>query len=181
MRPRPHPAPRRATWGGARPGAGRPAKGPRPSEPHKARPALAARHPVQVTARVVRAVGQLRRRRAYLAIRHAVRTSLARADFRIVELCVHAGRLELVVEADDRSALARGMQGFQIAAARQLNRVAGRRGVVFPDRYRARILATRRAVRAAIAVLPERERTCSPHTWLLRIDGAPRRARARPP
>lgn len=135
---------------------------------------------MQITARVVPAVGRLRRRASYRAIRCAVRTSLGRSDFRIVELEVRATRLELIVEADDQAALARGMQGFQIAAARALNRVARRRGPVFPDRYRARVLATRRAVRRAIGALPARERTCSPQTWLLRIDGTahPRR---RPP
>jgi hypothetical protein len=137
---------------------------------------------VQITARVVPAVGRLRRRASYRAIRRAVRTSLGRDDFRIVELDVRATRLELIVEADDKAALARGMQGFQIAAARYLNRVARRRGPVFPDRYRARPLTTRRAVRRAIGELPARERTCSPQTWLLRIDGAARpKRRARPP
>jgi hypothetical protein len=181
--PRPTRGSARPTRGGARPGAGRPARGPIPSEPHKPRPILAARHPVQITARVVSAVGKLRRRRSYGAIRRAIRTSLARPDFRIVELEVRASRLELIVEADDKAALARGMQGFQIAAARHLNRATGRRGTVFPDRYRARILTTRRAVRRALAALPARERTCAPLTWLLRIDGRPPRRRppARPP
>jgi hypothetical protein len=136
---------------------------------------------VQITARVVAAAGKLRHRRAYGAIRRAIRTSLARADFRIVELEVRASRLELIVEADDKAALSRGMQGFQIAAARHLNRATGRRGTVFADRYRARILTTRRAVRRALAALPARERTCSPLTWLLRVDGATRRRRPPPP
>jgi hypothetical protein len=168
--------------GGARPGAGRPARGPVPSEPHQVRPGVSPRHPVQITARVVPAVGRLRRRQAYAAIRRAVRTALGRTDFRIVELCVCAARLELIVEADDRAALARGMQGFQIAAARYLNRIAARRGTVFPDRYRARALTTRRAVRQALRELPARERTCSPVTWLWRIDGtSPIRTRHRGP
>src|SRR5262249_50107549 len=64
------------------------------------------------------------------------------------------GRLELVVEADDRIALARGMQGFQVAAARSLNALARRRGTVFPDRYRARPLTSRPAVRATLGGLP---------------------------
>jgi hypothetical protein len=138
---------------------------------------------------VVPAVGRLRRRSSYRAIRRAVRTSLGREDFRIVELEVRATQLQLIVEASDKAALARGMQGFQIAAARYLNRVARRRGAVFPDRYRAQILATRRAVRRAIREMPARERTCSPETWLLRIDGNLRslrhsrrsRTRHRPP
>jgi hypothetical protein len=136
---------------------------------------------VQVTARVAPGVGRLRRRASYRAIRRAVRTSLGRGDFRIVELEVRATRLELIVEADDQAALARGMQGFQIAAARALNRVARRRGPVFPDRYRARILATRPAVRRAISALPARERTCAPVTWLLRIDGTAGSRRRPPP
>lgn len=176
--PRPTRGIARSTRGGARPGAGRPARGPIASEPHKPRPILAARHPVQITARVVPAVRQLRRRRSYGAIRRAIRTSLARTDFRIIELEIRASRLELIVEADDKAALARGMQGFQIAAARHLNRATGRRGTVFPDRYRAKILTTRRAVRRALAALPVRERTCSPCTWLLRIDGRPPRRRS---
>jgi len=139
------------------------------------RPALSARHPVRITARVVPAVGRLARGHAYRAIRRALRTALGRADFRIVELDVRTHRLELVVEADDRMALARGMQGFQVAAARYLNRAARRRGTVFPDRYRARPLTSRRAVRRALRELPGRQRACTPITWLLRIDGTPRR------
>lgn len=173
---------RRTTWGGARKGAGRPRTRKIASEPHKIRPALAARHPVHVIARVLPAARPLRRRDLYRAIRRAVQTSLARADFRIVRLTVRAGRLELLVEADDKSALARGMQGFQVAAARRLNRALRRRGTVFPDRYRSRILATRDAVRAAVraaaAATPFAPRSATatgaffaaawPLTWLLR-------------
>ena len=44
-------------WGGARAGAGRPKRGAIASEPHKQRPALVARQPQHVIARVVRAAG----------------------------------------------------------------------------------------------------------------------------
>lgn len=162
----------RSTWGGARAGAGRPAKHAIASEPHKIRPALSSRHPVHVTARVVPAVRDLRTRHAYAAIRRALVISLGRADFRIVHLAIVANRIELVAEADDRLALARGMQGFQIAAARALNRRAGRTGTVFPDRYRPRILRTRPAVRAVLAGLST-ERAAWPQTWLLVVELAP--------
>ena len=159
------------TWGGARDGAGRPPQRARSSEPHKIRPAFDARHPVHVTARVVSAVGSLRRGRAPHAIRRAVRSSLARADFRIVQLAIRSNRIELIVEADHRIALARGMQGFQIVVARSLNRTLPRTGNVFPDRYRARILRTRVAVHALIAALPDRRGTPAwPQTWLIRIE-----------
>ncbi len=65
-------------------------------------------------------------------------------------MTVRDARIEMLVEADDKVALARGMQGFQVAAARRLNTALRRRGTVFPDRYRSRILATRDAVRAAV-------------------------------
>lgn len=174
---------RRTTWGGTRKGAGRPRTRAIASEPHRVRPALAARHPVHVITRVLPAARPLRRRDTYRAIRRAVQTSLARADFRIVRLTVRAGRLELLVEADDRVALARGMQGFQVAAARRLNTALRRRGTVFPDRYRSRILPTRDAVRAAVraavgSATPFAPRSATatgalfaaawPLTWLLR-------------
>jgi hypothetical protein len=51
---------------------------------------------------------------------------------------VRRDAIHLVVEANDKLALARGMQGFQVSAARGINRAAKRSGRVFADRYRAR-------------------------------------------
>ncbi len=129
--------PRRARWGGARPGAGRPPKASLSSQPHKRRPRLARNETVRITARVVRAVGDLDRTAARLAIARALAKSRARSDFRIAELASvsQSPQLELIVEATDRDALARGMQGFQVTLARGLNAAAKRRGNVFVDRY----------------------------------------------
>src|SRR4051812_5465846 len=135
--------------GGKRRGAGRPSKGPRAGSPHKKRPALHARHPVHVTLRAVAAVGSLRRRRAYHAIREATITTARREDFRIVHVSIQRTHVHLLVEAKDETALARGMQGFQISAAKQLNWAISkgrpgprRRGSVFPDRYHATIITS---------------------------------------
>lgn len=129
-----------SSWGGARTGAGRPPRGVRSSEPHKTRAHLSVGEPVIVVARVVRAVGDLRRADRTRALERAIANTHARADFRIVDVGVTGRRddhaLELTIEADDRIALARGMQGFQVAAARALNALAARRGTVFADRYR---------------------------------------------
>lgn len=168
------------TWGGARAGAGRPAKGPTPSEPHKTRPRLAARHPVHVTSRLVPRAHATPRRLAYRALHRALERSLARADFRIVHIGIQRRQVELVVEADDKTALARGMQGFQVSAAKWLNTSLRRHGTVFPDRYRMRILPTRTAVRGVIGRLPQLARTSAwPQTWLLRIEGPALRAARR--
>ncbi|HTR49928.1 MAG TPA: transposase [Kofleriaceae bacterium] len=146
----------RGTWGGKRRGAGRPARGPRPSQPHKTRPYLHARHPVHVTVRVAADVTQLRTRRLYHAIRYATYAAALHARFRIVHLSIQRDHVHLIVEAADRMSLARGMQSFEISAAKHINRAVferrgkRRRGTVFPDRYHARILNSPKSVRHAI-------------------------------
>src|ERR1043166_9664092 len=132
--------------GGKRRGAGRPAKGPRPSERPKERPFPHARHPVHIVLRTVRAVGGLRRRCVWQAIREATLTTALREDFRIVHVSLQRTHIHLIVEAASKEALARGMQGFQIGRAKHLNaaiskgRPEPRRGTVFPDRYYAEII-----------------------------------------
>jgi REP-associated tyrosine transposase len=144
--------------GGKRKGAGRPPKGKRAGSPHKERPFLHARYPVHVTLRVIAEVGNLRRRCAYQAIREATLTTARREDFRIVQLSIQRTHVHLLVEASDKRALARGMQGFQISAARHLNAAISegkpgprRRGVVFPDRYHAEIITSPRQARHALS------------------------------
>jgi REP element-mobilizing transposase RayT len=144
--------------GGKRRGAGRPPNGQRAGSPHKQRPYLHARYPVHVTLRVVGAVGNLRRRCAYQAIREATLTTALRDDFRIVQLSIQRTHVHLLVEADDKAALSSGMQGFQISAAKHLNAAISkgkpgprRRGVVFPDRYHAEIITSPRQARHALS------------------------------
>jgi hypothetical protein len=60
----------------------------------------------------------------------------------------------LLVEADDKRALARGMQGFAICAAKRLNRELRRaRGEVFPFRYHATAITSPTQARNAIAYI----------------------------
>jgi REP element-mobilizing transposase RayT len=150
-----------ALWkerGGKRRGAGRKARGPTASERHKKRPEHLARHPVHVVLRVVRDVGSLRRRCAYKAFREAVLVAARRDNFRVVHISLQRTHVHLLVEADDKGALSRGMQSFQISAARQLNRALGkatggarRRGMVFPDRYHAEVITTPTHARHALS------------------------------
>jgi len=142
-------------WGGARRGAGRPARSRPPSQPHKRRRAFFGGELLHVTARITRAVGSLNRVAARAAIDRALSKSRARSDFRIASLAIApplsrpgTPRLELIVEAADHHALARGMQGFQVSLARGLNASAKRRGTVFVDRYVARPVR-RRSSRAS--------------------------------
>ena len=144
--------------GGKRRGAGRPPKGARAGSPHKQRPFLHARYPVHVTLRAISAVGNLRRRCVYRAIREATLTTARREDFRIVHLSIQHNHVHLIVEASNKNALASGMQGFQISAAKHLNAAISkgrpgprRRGTVFPDRYHAEIITCPTQARHALA------------------------------
>jgi putative transposase len=85
-------------------------------------------------------------------VRHALAVTTARMeDFRIVHVSIQRDHIHLIVEAADRVRLARGMQGFSISCARQLNRRLGRRGAVFADRYHAVQLGSPRQVRSALS------------------------------
>src|SRR6267142_105315 len=143
-------------WGGKRKGAGRKPKGPRSSERHKTRPRLIASQPVHVTLRVAADLAWLRTRDMFRAIRFATLAVAVREDFRIVHLSVQGNHIHLICEAENRLALAAGVQAFEISAARHINRVASkrrkqpRRGTVFPDRYHSRILKSPTSVKRAI-------------------------------
>ena len=143
--------------GGKRAGAGRPKKGPRASERHKTREVFKPNHPVHVILRVAPDVVSLRGFGLYQALRAALVTTYARNCIRIVHISIQGTHIHLLVEANNRMSLARGMQGFEIAAARHINAAVTRRtgvrrtGTVFPDRYHAVIIRTPRQARSNVA------------------------------
>ena len=107
--------------------------------------------PVHVTMRIAAAVGSMRKRHMYRAIQQATLHAFAAKQIRIVHFSIQHDHLHAIVEADDRDRLARGMQGFQICAARRINAKIQRTGTVFTDRYHARVLTNPRQVRNTIA------------------------------
>jgi len=123
------------------------------------RAAVSSRTPVHVVLRVSEAVGRLRRRRAYHAIRLAMLTAAVLGLIRVVHVSIQRNHIHLLVEAASEQALARGMQGLQISAARRLNAAvtverrlsAPRRGQVFVTRYHAEIIRSPRQARHALA------------------------------
>ena len=180
--------------GGYRPGAGRPKK-PGAGVPHVRRPALAPRHPVHVTARVRDEAGRLRTRECFRVVAPCIGKASEREGFRVTHFSVQSNHLHLLVEADDEVALARGIQGLSVRIAKAVNRVLGRRGKVFADRYHAHALRSPTEVANAIAYVlgnamihrarrgrpvgPDdvdlltsyghRQLVAQPRTWLLRI------------
>jgi putative transposase len=65
----------------------------------------------------------------------------------VVHFSVQDNHLHLVVEATDAKTLSSGARGLSVRAARAVNRVLGRKGAVWGDRYHARPLCTPREVR----------------------------------
>jgi hypothetical protein len=149
--------PFRCQHGGSRAGAGRKPKGEKAGVSHGRRALLAARFPAHVTLKLRRGLPRLRSRREYTVLRAAFAagcTGTARAarsgTFRLCHYAVLNDHLHLLVEALDRRALSRGVQGLAIRIAKALNRLWRRRGTVFADRYHDRILKTPREVRNAL-------------------------------
>src|ERR1051325_2786754 len=145
--------------GGKRKGAGRKPKGRRAGSRHEERPEIKSRYPQHVVMRVVPSVGSMRRRAMYKAMREATITAALRERFRIVHVSLQRTHVHMLVEAENKEALARGMQGFQVSAARNINTALGdtyrrRRGKVFADRYHIeRITSPTQARRALLYVL----------------------------
>jgi REP element-mobilizing transposase RayT len=137
------------TWGGHRPGAGR-KSGTSKSVPHRARPRHKAVYPLHVTMRA--GIRGLRAEAVFTRIRAALRRASDKA-FRVVHFSVQDNHLHLLVEADDKRELTRGMRGLAVRAAHGINRALGRRGQVFAERYHARELTRPRAVRHALVYI----------------------------
>ena len=174
-------------WGGPRAGAGRPRKdGLRPKKPgvvHRTRPVLKERFPVHVTWRIHRRVWNLRTGRFFAVLKSAM-YSAAKDTFRVVHYSFQKDHIHLIVEASDRVALSRGMQGLGVRVAYAINTLMNRRGRVMSDRYHASILKNPTMVRNARQYLltnaykhymeplpdPYASQTpvVRPHTWLLR-------------
>ena len=137
--------------GGARPGAGRPAKKRKPGDPlpHVARPKLDRHKPMHVTLRIARGVPSLQKELLRNRVGKALRAARAKkgAAFQVVHFKIEGNHLHLVVEARSGDALSRGMAGLEIRIARAVNGAIGRKGKVFPDRYHRRDLGTPTEVR----------------------------------
>jgi REP element-mobilizing transposase RayT len=140
--------PKTGGWGGRRLGAGR--KRHTRELPHGIRPEHKERFPVHVTLKIRRGLPSLRHERRFARIKRAFRYGCDKFGMRMCEFSVQADHIHLIVEARDKHALGKGMGALEIRVARAINRVLGRTGKVFADRYHARELRTPREVKNAV-------------------------------
>ena len=141
-------------------------------------------------------VYNLRSRRSFRVVEKALRAGSNRFDVALIRFSVLGNRIHLLVEAADRSALSRSIQGLSIRIAKAMNRLMGRKGRVLADRYHSRVLRTPTEVHNVIHYLRDNHRRheaarrdgvspatfpagwvdpmtvesgCEPRTWLLRV------------
>ena len=105
---------------------------------------------MHVTLRLRDHVWQLRSRRCFQILERAFYLGCDRFGGRVCHFSVQHNHVHLVVEAKDARALARSLQGLCIRMAKGLNRLMGRKGAVFGDRYHARVLRTPTEVRRVL-------------------------------
>ncbi len=129
---------------------GRPPKGDRAGVPHLRREELSRHHAVHITLGLRQGVGYLRRQRVVSALEEAFRAAKLRFGMRVVHYSIQGNHLHLLVEAEDKGSLARGMQGLAIRMAKALNRLLRHHGPVWADRYYSHVLKTRREVANAL-------------------------------
>jgi REP element-mobilizing transposase RayT len=158
--PRP---PRRRTkkvfvWGGRREGAGRKPAGERAKLRHQTRPRFNRRMPVHVTLRVAAHVYNLRSRRSFRVIERALLVGGDRFGVQLTGFSIQGNHLHLMGEAPGDVALGRAMQGFGVRVARGLNKMMGKTGAVFADRYHVHVLRTPTEVANAIRYVRDNAR-----------------------
>ena len=124
-------------WGGARPGAGRKPKGKTAGVSHGPRPKIepGKRYRLSMTLREeMRGALETPDGREILAA--AIEWSRIRDGFTLHEASAGGQRFEMVVTADDLGALSSGVQAVSVRLALNINRLLGRSGKLFTDRYR---------------------------------------------
>ena len=134
--------------GGRRKGAGRP-RGNRVS--HAARPHFDRVTPIHVTLRMREHVWNLRSGRSFRRIKDCFEKSRGRLGARLIQFSVQGNHLHLIIEAEDSTALSRGVQGLCVRIAKALNRMMDRAGKVFADHYHAHLLRSPTELVNAIA------------------------------
>ena len=142
--------------GGKRRRAGRKPAGWRAGTTHAKRDEIGGRDVLHVVLRTVEDVGYLRRRDVYRAVRAASISAARRDGFRVIHISIQHNHIHLLAEAERTVDLARGMQGFQISAARHINKAMGsggerRRGSVFADRYHVVVIRSPKQARHVLA------------------------------
>lgn len=138
----------RGQRGGYRAGAGRP-KGSRTSRriPHRTRPAINEHQAAHVTVKVLPMRRSLRSQRARRALEVIFTEEKRREGFRLLQYAIRRNHIHLVCESDHSAALSKAMQRLCSRIARRINKLWGRSGTFFADRYHSRVISSPQQMR----------------------------------
>ncbi|MBK9387727.1 MAG: transposase [Planctomycetes bacterium] len=145
--------------GGKRKGAGRKPKNAEPGMPHRQRSAKKRGEPLHITVRLAEGQPSLRRGGTLKLVLAALSASSNRHGMRIIHYSIQRNHLHLLVEAEDRECVARGMNALLSPLARALNKHWVRRGKVFPDRYHDEVISTPTQARHALRYVLQNGKT----------------------
>ena len=110
---------------------------------HRVREQAFLNAPYLISTKVVSGLPSLRRpevRDLVLLCLRAAMEPLERLGMRVLEFAILSNHLHFVVQVRDNEALSRGVQGLLIRIARGVNRVLGRKGKVFLERFHSSLL-----------------------------------------
>ena len=127
--------------------------------------------PLHVTLRMAPHVYNLRSRRSFRVIAAALRIAGDRFNVRVIQFSVQGNHIHLVVEAPNRRALARAIQGFSIRVAKDL---LGERASRVLEAFAAlAALAVIGAMAWQFTVYAGKIARVGETTWILKIPTAP--------
>ena len=105
--------------------------------------------------RILTGVGFLRGYSRRRAIEDSLRAAKERFGMRVVHYSIQGQHLHLILETDNPAMFSRAVQGLAIRIARALNKVGGRTGKVFAERFHMHVMKALREVRNAVTYVLE--------------------------
>ena len=118
---------------------------------HATRPKVHRDHPIHITLRIRDGLPSLRHPGPRAVIIDALKKARGRFGMAVTDYSVMGNHLHLLIEADGRESLSRGMRGLVARLVKSLNAFFGRTGSVFADRYHSHVLSSPLEVRRALA------------------------------
>jgi len=137
--------------------------------PHDRREEFLKR-PLHATVRLCNGLPNLRSKREHAVLLEAFERCGQRAGFGVRQWSIQGNHIHLIVEAERREDLTRGMTGLLTSIARRLNKLWQTRGRVLADRFHARVLRTPIEVRNALRYVLHNARNHGLWLWPDRPD-----------
>ncbi|MFT7679604.1 MAG: REP element-mobilizing transposase RayT [Planctomycetota bacterium] len=126
--------------------------------PHQVRPTTQNSHGVLITWKLARGIGNLRTEAVRHLLEECFRKGKDRFGFKLISYSILSNHLHMIAIVQDDEALRKGTQGMGIRIGKAINKLFGRSGRVLRDRYHAKPMYGRAAIRRAITYVLQNAR-----------------------